>query len=211
MMAVTTSTSAGRSDRAAPALVRPQLEQHFDVWSRSGSKYRVRAIVLLAVNVLLFAGVGCFAYWIRTGFFFAPALKSYSDEISAAFNYGQNTSRSLADFLVGAINVQDVPMQIPIVGLLLATLIAIPILIYLIVNEKNAPDHDAWVFIGIATALYTLVSMSMTRFSEANSFFRASTITNFLSSAHSSRVSGVAWYWGIVSTSASSDLPVEAT
>ncbi len=129
MMAVTTSTSAGRPDRAAPAPIRPQLEQHFDVWSRSGSKYRVRAVVLLAVNVLLFAGVGCFAYWIRTGVFFAPAVEGYSDEISQAFNYGQNTSRSLADFLVGAINVQDVPMQIPIVGLLLATLIAIPILV----------------------------------------------------------------------------------
>lgn len=121
------TTSADSRTATPPAPVRSQ--PHFDVWSRSGSKYRIRAVVLMAINVLLFAGVACFAYWIRTGKFFAPAFEGYWDEIGAAFNFGHNTSRSLADFLVGAINVQDVPMQIPILGLLLATLIAIPILV----------------------------------------------------------------------------------
>ena len=55
-----------------------------DVWSRSGSKYRIRAVVLLALNVLLFAGVGSFAYWMRGGVRFAPIHEGYWDEFGAA-------------------------------------------------------------------------------------------------------------------------------
>ena len=50
-----------------------------DVWSRSGSKYRIRAIFLLAVNIVLFAAVGSFAYWLRSGEVFAPARQGYWD------------------------------------------------------------------------------------------------------------------------------------
>ena len=100
-----------------------------DVWSRSGSKYRIRAVVLLAVNVLLFAGLGSFAFWLRSGERFAPALDGYWDELAQTFRFGQQTSVSLAAFLIEPINVQDVPMQIPIVGLLMAALISVPILV----------------------------------------------------------------------------------
>ena len=44
-----------------------------DVWSRTSPKYRIRAVVLLAVNVMLFASVGCFAFWLRSG---RPRLRS---------------------------------------------------------------------------------------------------------------------------------------
>ncbi|UCE60596.1 MAG: tetratricopeptide repeat protein [Phycisphaerales bacterium] len=100
-----------------------------DVWSRSGSKYRVRAVVLFAVNVLLFAGVGSFAFWLRSGERFAPALDGYWDELAQTFRFGERSTVSLATFLIEPINVQDVPMQIPIIGLLMAALISIPILI----------------------------------------------------------------------------------
>ncbi|MHC4695831.1 MAG: tetratricopeptide repeat protein [Planctomycetota bacterium] len=108
-------------DTFSPAVV--------DVWSRSGSKYRIRAVVLLAVNVLLFAGLGSFAFWLRSGERFAPALNGYWDELAQTFRFGQQTSVSLAAFLIEPINVQDVPMQIPIVGLLMAALISVPILV----------------------------------------------------------------------------------
>ncbi len=85
--------------------------------------------MLLAVNVLLFAGVGCFAYWIRSGVVFAPAMEGYRDQFVQTFNFGRHTTVSLADLLIAPISIQDVPMQIPIIGLLMATLIAIPILV----------------------------------------------------------------------------------
>ncbi len=103
-----------------------------DVWSRSGSKYRIRAIVLLAINVLLFAGVGGFAYWMRGGVRFAPAQEGYWDELwgaLASVGASGHTGVSLGSLLLGPVSVQDVPMQIPILGLLLAALISIPILV----------------------------------------------------------------------------------
>jgi outer membrane protein assembly factor BamD (BamD/ComL family) len=104
-----------------------------DVWSRSGSRYRIRAIVLLAVNVLLFAGVGGFAYWLRTGVRVAPAVEGYWDTVwqtfwSVPLAGHRDAGASLGALLLTPISVQDVPMQIPIVGLLMAALISIPIL-----------------------------------------------------------------------------------
>ncbi|MEE8412218.1 MAG: hypothetical protein V3S47_06915 [Acidobacteriota bacterium] len=102
-----------------------------DVWSRSGSKYRIRAIVLLGVNVLLFAGVASFAYWLRTGER-TPSPEGYWDELTHTFlsvPMSERTGVSLGSFLIDPINVQDVPAHIPIVGLLMAALIAIPVLV----------------------------------------------------------------------------------
>lgn len=100
-----------------------------DVWSRSGSKYRVRAITLLAVNILLFAGAACFTYWLRSGEFFAPVREGYWDSIAQTFGGVGRPDVSLAAFLIEPISIHDVPMQIPIVGLLMAALISIPILV----------------------------------------------------------------------------------
>ncbi len=103
-----------------------------DVWSRSGSRYRIRAVVLLAVNVLLFAGLCSFAFWLRSGIRFAPLLDGYwaelSDAVSSIPMLGR-TGVSLGTFLLEPISAQAVPMQIPIWGLLMAALIAIPILV----------------------------------------------------------------------------------
>lgn len=100
-----------------------------DVWSRSGSKYRIRAVVLLAINVVLFAGVSCFAYWIRSGVATAPMMPGYWGELAETFNFSGQRSITLAHMLVEPINVQDVPMQIFVIGLLMAALIAVPILV----------------------------------------------------------------------------------
>jgi len=100
-----------------------------DVWSRTHPKYRIRAIVLLAVNVLLFAGVGSFAYWLRSGEWFAPSTEGYWDQLGYTFSGVGHADVSLGSLLLDPINVQDVPMQIPILGLLMAALISIPILV----------------------------------------------------------------------------------
>lgn len=100
-----------------------------DVWSRSGSKYRTRSIILLVINVLLFAGVGSFAFWLRSGVAFAPTMAGYWDQIVQTFHFGRRTSVTLGSLLTEPIGVQYVEMQIWVVGLLMATLICIPILV----------------------------------------------------------------------------------
>lgn len=100
-----------------------------DVWTRTHPKYRIRAIVLLSVNVLLFAGVGSFAWWLRSGDWFAPATSGYLDELGYTFLGVGDADVSLGSLLIDPINVQQVPMQIPILGLLMAALISIPILV----------------------------------------------------------------------------------
>lgn len=100
-----------------------------DVWTRSGSKYRIRAVGLMLVNTVLFAGVGSFAYWLRSGEFIAPLREGYADVLFHTFAGVGLAEVSLGSLLVDPISVQDVPMQIPIVGLLMAALISIPILV----------------------------------------------------------------------------------
>jgi hypothetical protein len=100
-----------------------------DVWSRSGSKYRVRAVVLMLANILLFAGVGCFAFWLRSGEMFAPARDGYVDLVVHTFRGVGAAEVSLGSLLVEPISIQDVPIQIAVVGLLIAALISIPILV----------------------------------------------------------------------------------
>lgn len=120
--------SAG-NQRSRSADDRRTRDQHIDVWSRWGNQYRIRATVLLAINVLLFGCLGCFAFWLRTGVFFAPAVEGYWSQFATAFNFVGNTDVTLGTLLVTPISVQDAPSQIWILALLMAALIAIPILV----------------------------------------------------------------------------------
>jgi len=99
-----------------------------DVWSRSGSKYRVRAIVLLLINMLLFACLGCFAFWLRTGHYLAPALNGYWTLLWQTCLPGSGP-HTLTSMLTFPINLQEVPLQIVIHGLLLSALVSIPLLV----------------------------------------------------------------------------------
>jgi len=100
-----------------------------DVWSRTGTKYRTRAVVLLIANLLLFVGLGCFAYWLRTGLVFGPIHPGYWSTFAETFHPSPNTTISLSSLLTYPINVQEVPMQIVILGLELAALVSVPILV----------------------------------------------------------------------------------
>jgi hypothetical protein len=121
--------SAAPKSVPAPIAAAVPVPELMDVWSRSGSKYRIRSVVLLAVNVLLFGGAACFAYWLRSGEIFALAREGYWDLLAQTFHGVGQPDVSLASFLIEPINIQNVPMQIPIVGLLMAALISIPILV----------------------------------------------------------------------------------
>ena len=144
-----------------------------DVWSRSGSRYRIRAIVLLAVNVLLFAGLCSFAFWLRSGVRFAPLLDGYWEELSHAGSSIPMLGRSgvsLGTFLLEPISAQAVPMQIPIWGLLMAALIAIPILVSMLYRfASSLPFIAAVGFLAVmpwlaATLLVSCVIASVSPF-----------------------------------------------
>lgn len=105
------------------------VQREADVWSYADGKFRLRAVVLLFINLLLFCGVGIFAYWIRSGVVFAPTMEGYTDQILGAFRFGQDTGATLGSLLLEPISVLRVEMQIGVIGLLMAALISIPILV----------------------------------------------------------------------------------
>lgn len=109
-----------------------------DVWSRTAPKYRIRAIALLFVNILLFAGMGSFANWLRSGEHFAPGVPGYSDQLVDTFRFTGNNGVTLGALLLKPISVQDVPLQIVIWGLLFAALISIPILVAILYRIGSA-------------------------------------------------------------------------
>jgi TolA-binding protein len=99
-----------------------------DVWSRTDARYRRRATILLIVNVLLFAGLGCVAYWLRTGVVFAPTSDHYFAQLAATFNPAIENEYTPTGLSLGPIRVDQVPMMIVVLGLVLAALVSIPIL-----------------------------------------------------------------------------------
>ncbi|MBN1514565.1 MAG: tetratricopeptide repeat protein [Phycisphaerae bacterium] len=118
---------AARAADAPPEEAEPPTV--WDVWSRPGSKYRVRAIVLLVLNVVLFAGLGVFAFWLRSGMLFAPRMAHYWAEFWRTFQPAGDDRVSLSDLLLFPISIYDVPLQMVVLGLLLAALVSIPILV----------------------------------------------------------------------------------
>ncbi|MCB9851044.1 MAG: hypothetical protein H6817_10125 [Phycisphaerales bacterium] len=98
-----------------------------DVWSRTASKYRIRAILLLLVNIVLFAGLGSFAYWLRTGVNFAPTQDGYWQIVADTFM--PKGDAHLGNFVLFPIRLDVVPLHGIVVGLLLAALVSVPILI----------------------------------------------------------------------------------
>lgn len=115
-----TTLNATRLDDDAPRMV--------DVWSRTTSKYRFRAISLLIANIIVFAGLCCFAFWLREGKWFAPAIEGYGRLLSRTF-LTVGGDATLANFVLFPIRVDQVPMHGMVVGLMLAALVSVPILI----------------------------------------------------------------------------------
>jgi len=133
-----------------PPAIHPAQQVIEDVWSRTASKYRVRAVVLLIVNMFLFSGVAAFAFWLRSGIVFVPNREGYWEFLLQTFRGVGQAEVSLGALLLEPISVQDVPMQIPIVGLLMATLISIPILVAILYRFWAALPFIAVVgFLGV--------------------------------------------------------------
>lgn len=109
-----------------------------DVWSRHGGQYRARAILLLCLNVLLFSAVCCFAYWLRTGVFLAPRQEGYWSVLFLTFRFTGEAHATLASFLLGPMRVSDVPALIPILGLLVAGMVTIPVVVAILYRPASS-------------------------------------------------------------------------
>ncbi len=100
-----------------------------DVWTRTAPKYRRRAVLLLIITSVLFAGLCVFAFWLRTGAYTPWEASNYGELMRKSFNPTGPDQVTLVDFLLFPISVEEVPVQIVIMGLLLATLASVPILV----------------------------------------------------------------------------------
>lgn len=94
-----------------------------DVWSRTEPKYRIRAIVLLLVNLVLFCGLCVFTHWLHFARPFDFTWASYVEPVSL---WGTQT-QNLNDFVLYPISVEQNPMHGVVLGLLVASIVAIPI------------------------------------------------------------------------------------
>ena len=106
--------------QGAERAVGAQGPEIVDVWSRTQPKYRRRAVLLLLINAGLFAGLNVFAFWLHHARLFDFSWASYVQAV---------VGKSLADFVQYPINVQQVPLMMVILGLLLGVMIAVPIVV----------------------------------------------------------------------------------
>lgn len=104
-----------------------------DVWSRTQPKYRVRAVVLLIVNLLLFCGLCAFAYWVRGNpLDFSP--QTYYEPA----RFWDPGAPNLNDFILAPINVVQVPIHGLVLGMIMAVMVAVPIVVAILYRFKSA-------------------------------------------------------------------------
>lgn len=108
----------------APRAARPP-ELYADVWSRTEPKYRVRAVVLLALNLVLFCGLCAFTHWLHVG----QALEFSAESYLRPLRLSGSDTQTLYDFVLFPINVARIPIHAVVLGLLLASIVAVPIVI----------------------------------------------------------------------------------
>ncbi|MBN2446610.1 MAG: hypothetical protein JXO22_07790 [Phycisphaerae bacterium] len=118
-----TSQPLPSPESPAKAAERPPERPIVDVWSRTESKYRVRAIVLLAVNFVLFCGLCVFTHWLHV----ARPIDFDFESYAAPFRFWGEQTHDLNDFLLYPINVVQTPIHGIVLGLLVASIVAVPI------------------------------------------------------------------------------------
>lgn len=106
-----------------------QAQPIIDVWSRTTPKYRRQAVIMLILLAVLFGGLCCFLFWLRTGVVGPWNDWGYARLMRQSFQPAGPDQVTLSDFLRYPINVQEVPIHGVTMGLLLATLGSIPVLV----------------------------------------------------------------------------------
>ena len=117
--------------------------EHSDVWSWTSRKYRFRTIALLLVNLALFCGLCTFTHWLHVGQPFQFSWQSYRDPLRF---WGPQT-QSLYDFILFPISVDQTPIYGVVVGLLVASIVAVPISFSILYRFRSSIPFCAAVFI----------------------------------------------------------------
>lgn len=116
-----------------------------DVWSRTAPKYRFRAALMLLLLALLFAGLCCFTFWLRTGAYVPWEYPGYADLMHRSFNPSGTEQITLSQFLSTPIDVEIVPIHSVIVGLLFASICSVPILVAILYRFPSSIIFSAMV------------------------------------------------------------------
>ncbi len=103
--------------------------RYVDVWSRTSRRYRVRAVLMLLLLSILFAGLCCFTFWLRTGTYLPWQYDGYAELMRQSFSPTGSGQATLSDFLSSPISVREVPVHAIIMGLQFASLSSIPLLV----------------------------------------------------------------------------------
>ncbi|MBL8879559.1 MAG: hypothetical protein JNG88_10615 [Phycisphaerales bacterium] len=130
-------------DRGDLERARRESRRLADVWSRTEPKYRRRALYLLLLNAVLFCGLCVFVHWLRVGRLFDFSLQSYYEPA----RFWGETTRSLNDFLLYPISVENAPIHGVVLGLLFASIVAVPITISILYRPPFALPFLLAVFV----------------------------------------------------------------
>lgn len=103
-----------------------------DVWSWTARKYRIRATVLLSINLILYCGLCVFTYWLHVGRPFSFTLRDYLEPLRL---WGAPT-QNLYDFILFPISVDQTPTHGVVIGLLIASIVAVPISVSILYRFK---------------------------------------------------------------------------
>ena len=114
-----------------------------DVWSRTEPRYRLRAFLLLGVNLALFCGLCVFTFWLREARLFDFSLSAYV----APAEFWASDSPSLNNYLIAPISIERTPEHAVVLGLLLASIVSVPIVIAILYRFLAALPFAAAVFV----------------------------------------------------------------
>ncbi len=120
-----------RSRRPRAARPRHVLE---DVWTHADPRSRVRAVLLLLVNFILFCGLCVFTHWLHVARLFDFSWESYA----APGRFWTSSSPNLNDFILYPINVTRAPVHGIVLGLTLAAIIATPLVVAILYRLPSA-------------------------------------------------------------------------
>jgi hypothetical protein len=127
-IAGSSTAAAGRDDGAS------QGPADVDVWSQTSRKYLLRIYLLLGINWLLFCGLCMFTHWLHVARFVDFSWDSY---VAPARLWGGAT-QTLNDFVLRPISVEQAPMHGVVLGLLVASIVAVPISVSLLFRFRYA-------------------------------------------------------------------------
>ncbi|MFH1747872.1 MAG: hypothetical protein ABIG44_12625 [Planctomycetota bacterium] len=126
-----------------PAAITAPRPAIVDVWSRTEPKYRIRAILLLLLNLVLFCGLCIFTHWLH----FGRAFDFSRDGYLAPMKFWGEQTQNLNDFVLYPISVEQTPMHGVVLGLLVASIVAVPISVAILYRFPYALPFAAAVLV----------------------------------------------------------------